>query len=162
MNQGTQPPPAPQPPQMFQLIVTGEEASLILGKLNTCTFQGFKEASMATTLFAKIQSASRLPSNPQPVVPPGAKSVEVPKAETVSSSFVGPTNVDGNGDSLVEEDNRPKAPLTSIDDAKKSVLSEEGEDDNRTSVPTPENDSIFSVVDRSTKKSGVQVGESDI
>ena len=156
------------PPQiMFQLIISGEEAGLILNKLNTASFTGFKEASMATTLFAKIQSASKV----NPVVPQAVPRATVPSPAPVSkdsSTFTAPPNVEGDQekpqekivDAVTEEDNRPTAPLTSLDDARegKEVLAE----NETTTVPSAEDDSIFSVVERSTKRSGVHVGESDI
>lgn len=166
------------PPQMFQLIVSGEEAGLILNKLNTASFTGFKEASMATTLFAKIQSAQRIGPQPTagsapiaPPVPPVTPITPTQETKPDASTFTAPPNVEGNehektvdasidGDSIIDDDNRPGAPLTSLADVRgnKEALAE----DETTSVPSAEDDSIFSVVNKATKASGVKVGESDI
>jgi len=153
MEQNTQTQPTQEAPPMFQLIITGEEAGLMLNKLNSANFTGFKEASMATTIFAKIQSASRVAMAPSPgavAAPPGApQAVRNPEA-----GFTPPPNVEGgNGD----DDNRPTAPLKSISEAKETNQN----DDSSTAVPPADQDSIFSVVDRSTK-GGMKVGESDI
>lgn len=155
-NNQTQPgQPTQEAPPMFQLIITGEEAGLMLNKLNVAAFTGFKEASMATTIFAKIQSATRVAIAPNPGAvarpPVGPQAVQNPES---AGGFTSPPNVEGNV--AVEEDNRPTAPLKSINEAKESVQNE-----NTTSVPPPDQDSIFSVVDRSTK-GGINVGESDI
>jgi len=166
MDQTTQNQTPPQtPPQMFQLIISGEEAGLILNKLNTASFTGFKEASMATTLFAKIQSAQRI--MPQPVAgsAPIAKSPVLTPTEETKKTFTAPPNVEGDNatshnDAVEDVDHRPGAPLTSLNDVRESK--EPLAEDETTSIPSAENDSIFAVVDRSTKKSGVHVGESDI
>jgi len=157
---------APATPQMFQLIISGEEAGLILNKLNVASFTGFKEASMATTIFAKIQSAQKVTAGPVrppgPTIVPPVKPAGPDLTRETKPAFTAPPKVEEKTvDAITEvEDNRPSAPLTSLDSVRegREVLTE----DDTTVIPPGDDDSIFSVIDRSTKKSGVNVGESDI
>jgi hypothetical protein len=68
--------------KVMNLTLTVDEANIILSKLNTSSFTGFTEASIAVTIFGKIKSA-----NIKDVSVPQSLQKEVSKPQSDSSNL---------------------------------------------------------------------------
>lgn len=169
-------------PQVLQLYLSPEEATLILNKMNTADFKGFGEATMAVTILGKIRGANQIPvagpgpsseqmtaiRNAPPSSPDAVKEAlspkkfrSVPKREDFQEKHeevptVGPSVSKTEESEHIEDEKK----VQEVDEDTrptaplKPLEESKASSESKEDVPPPPEDAgIFSVIDR-TKVSG--------
>lgn len=126
--------------QILQFNFSIREATMILNKMNTATFNGFGEAGQAMQIFAKIQAT----------VKDGALAEKKPEAVRQGSSFTKPTPVtppSRHSEPEKTDDVNTAAPMAAVSEVQQPVSEDAAPSSSPDDAP-PEEAGAFSVIDK--------------